>query len=138
MSCVKPCSICSSPPAVSAAVNRQLEQKIRMRDIAAAAGFSKSAVHRHSQKCVPRQVMAQHKAGKFDPQTMLSWYLWPNGDLTRQAIPYGFRGGVRDKPGPRDLIFKIKYEALPPPKPPKPVAVTPQEEKTPETDPSTI
>ena len=123
----KTCSICAAPPDVVEAVNSQLARHVRMRDIASAAGFSKSAIHRHSQKCVPRQMLEQHKSKKFNPRTMLAWYLWPDGTLTRQQISHNFLGIVGDKPEPRDLVFKIKYEPLPKPKPPKPVAVTPVE-----------
>jgi hypothetical protein len=57
----KECSICTSPEPVQRIVNQQLAGRVKMTDIAAASGFSKSAVHRHSSKCLGRAVLRDYR-----------------------------------------------------------------------------
>jgi hypothetical protein len=52
------CSICAAPPEVVRAINAALSKKEKLRDLAARSGFSKSALVRHSNKCIVRDSIA--------------------------------------------------------------------------------
>ena len=90
----KHCSVCSSPASVRAAVDSALAKHEKLRDIAHKSGFSKSAVHRHSQKCVARNVLSSHKAHFARGGKFFAWF--PN-----QPFPTGLRDG--------DFVLEIIY-----------------------------
>ncbi len=83
MSNHKLCSICERPGAAEI-VNRLLGKGTFLKVIAQQTGFSKSSVHRHSQKCVIRQQAAQLKTTRFDPQRQRIIVKWPDGSLTHR------------------------------------------------------
>lgn len=56
------CAVCKAPAAVRENVDRMLRNKTPMSRIAALAGCSKSAIGRHSLKCVPRDTLKTHGA----------------------------------------------------------------------------
>jgi hypothetical protein len=76
------CTICAAPPVVKTAVNAAPSKKEKMRDIAARGGFSKSAVHRHSQRYVWRDVLAACKTStRFDPHNQRIFVQWPDDPI---------------------------------------------------------
>jgi len=92
------CSVCSAPANVTAAVNTALSKKEKLRDIAAMAGLSKSAIHRHS-KHVYRDTLSAH-AARFDYRTNKLLVIWPG-----ESIPSNL--------DEHTVILKVEYESLP-------------------------
>ena len=58
----KPCSICSS--GLAAEVNDAIRRREKLRDIEARTAFSRSALSRHSNRCLPRESLRQHRESK--------------------------------------------------------------------------
>jgi hypothetical protein len=101
------CSICDAP--VRAEIDAALRKGDPLRQLEARSGFSRSALSRHSRKCLAREAVAEHKNRKVDLTTQLVWTEWPNGELVRLPAPYSFRGVLRDTPGENDVILKVEF-----------------------------
>jgi hypothetical protein len=111
------CSICSAPINVLRAVNDALAKREKLRSIAARSGFSKSSIHRHSQRCVPRQVLASHQASRFNSQLGRIFVQWPD----HESCPPDLRAKLLPShrlPGEHDILLRVEYE--------KPVAYDPR------------
>ena len=115
------CSVCSSPVQVRNTINDQLRQGARLRDIASQCGISKSAIHRHRTKCVPRELLQAHRKAKLTDSRIVAH--WPT-DETAPAETRGnfvlWNSGEVIAPSEvtaDDLIFEIQYAA--PVQPPK-------------------
>ena len=103
------CSICSAPVEVVRAINSALAKREKMRDIAARSGFSKSAIHRHSQRCVPREIISAHKSARFDARTGRVFVSWPDDP----SCPADTRGKLLPGhriPGEHDVMLHVQYE----------------------------
>jgi hypothetical protein len=94
------CSICRSSAAVRDAVNHALEKRVKMRDIAKQSGFSKSAIHRHSQNCRSRQVLLDHRARRAHVRDRKIVIVWPN-----KAIPKNL--------DENSIVIRVVYEQQP-------------------------
>jgi hypothetical protein len=116
----KKCSICAAGAAVTEAVNAQLAQKVFLRDIAAAVGVSKSAVHRHSKKCVSRAVLNNYRDKKAAVAhgRMLLIYENTVGENQRQTGVYFLWEGVGESGAPitdvrpEDSAMVVQYAPL--------------------------
>lgn len=108
----KTCSICTAPAEVQDAVNAALSKNTKLRDLAAQSRFSKSALHRHSQRCLARQVLTQHRTAKFNERRDLIFVEFPGQPpiLQTPERPLGFEGVMRITPAPNDLIIKVTFE----------------------------
>jgi hypothetical protein len=102
------CSVCSAPAEVFAAVNNALRKKEKLRDIEARAGFSRSALHRHSKNCLPKLILAEHKALTFNPKNGREVVSWPNGTFTVHGKPIREENLLPD-----DLLIRVTYESTP-------------------------
>src|SRR5579859_102476 len=56
------CSVCVSPPAVRDAIESQVREGIKLRDIERQSGFSKSDISRHCRNCVARNELTRHRS----------------------------------------------------------------------------
>lgn len=130
------CSVCAAPPDVVQAVNEAIRKREKFRELAARTAFSRAALHRHSKKCIPRNILAEHKARKFDNLRQIVWTKWFDGTLTRMPVPHDFRGELRSEPGPGDVVLVVEFEppvAKPAPAPDPPPALPPVPEQGPDT-----
>jgi hypothetical protein len=100
------CSICSAPADVRAAVNEALARREKFLDLAARTGFSKSALHRHSQRCVPREILSRYKNQRTPPAPERELVRWPDGRIfvwrTQQPV-------APDEVRPNDIVFSVAY-----------------------------
>jgi hypothetical protein len=108
------CSICAAPVEVIGAINDALRKKEKLRDIEARAGFSRSALSRHSRNCIPKLILAEHKARAAKPRSGRHVVQWPPaGTLTTLDGP-----GERSKQitiastelRPDDILLVVEYE----------------------------
>lgn len=72
------CSICAAPAEIQKAVNDSLKNRERLRDLSKRSGFSRSALSRHSRKCIRREVLAQHRSDYFQPGDQIA-VVYPSG-----------------------------------------------------------
>jgi hypothetical protein len=87
-----------------------LSRNEKLRDISQRSGFSKSAIGRHRLKCVPREILADFKRRKSDPQSSTIFVLWPDDP----NVPEDWRGKRtvfqgQDQPGPDSIEFVVRY-----------------------------
>jgi hypothetical protein len=98
------CSICSAPPEIIELVNQAIRAHEKFRDLAARTAFSKAALHRHSQKCLPKITLADHaQKTNFAPFSPV----WP---LSDPACPPDVRNAGPDKLADNVTLFIIEYE----------------------------
>jgi hypothetical protein len=66
------------------AINSALAKRDKLRDIASRSGFSKSAIGRHSQKCMPQKILNDYR----DAQTTngRSVVCWPDVECAPPAL----------------------------------------------------
>ncbi len=83
----KTCSICSAPGDAAETVNAMLQKRIPLKQIALETGFSKSAVHRHSQKCFVRHKATALKEKRFDAERNRVLTALPDGRYFVQGDP---------------------------------------------------
>ena len=111
----RPCSVCSAPAQVTASVNLELSKRTKLRDIAKLSGISKSAIHRHSQKCLPREVLAAYKTARFNPNVGRVFVQWPEDP----SCPSDVRGKLLnaravvaslDEITENDVVLNVVYE----------------------------
>lgn len=101
----QPCSICSAPPDVAAAVNESLRKQIKLRDLEKSSGFSRATLSRHSIKCIVRDTIANFKNKNFNPYTDKIFVQWPGG----QPIAYGLNAPI--EMAATDWLIEICYAA---------------------------
>jgi hypothetical protein len=89
-------------------VNELLAKKARFIDISKMSGFSKSAIGRHSQKCLSRQVLRDYR----DLRTPHTRYIvrQPNGELFHVDVRIP-SSSLRDD----DVILQVSFELPPTP-----------------------
>ena len=117
------CSICSAPAEVQSAVNMALRKRERLRDIQARAGFSRSALSRHSIKCLGKQILDEHKTAFFNHKTDSAWIEWPDSPPGLSIVAENLAGQARPTvPRTNDVVLRIAFEAPVEPRAPKPVA----------------
>jgi hypothetical protein len=125
------CKICEAPNDARSVVDKLLSQGVFLRDVAAQTGFSKSAIHRHSQKCYVRAAAGALKGGYFDPdrqrvvEVVKGKYYLDQDPKTH----YCYRGGEPielqpDQLREDDFLYTVSID---PPIPPKPAAIVPPE-----------
>ena len=102
--------MCSAPPDVLDAVNAAIRAKEKFRDLAARTAFSRASLHRHASKCISRDAVAAHKAGKFNPVSDLLWTQWPDGEITLQGVPHDFQKPIPVEPRGNDTIIRVQFE----------------------------
>jgi hypothetical protein len=103
------CSICAAPAEVQSAINRGLAARVKLRILAQESGLSKSAIHRHSQKCIARQTLKTFKAARFNAATGRIFVQWPNDP----SAPDHLRGRIFPNYRPiteNDVLIVVTYE----------------------------
>lgn len=90
------CSICSAAPEVLKAINESLAAHEKLRDLAARSKFSRSALSRHSRRCVRRAVIQEHASKIFVPG--------------RDRIRVYFAGQTLTDLSEHDVLVEICYE----------------------------
>jgi hypothetical protein len=103
------CSICAAPAEVQSAINRGLAARVKLRILAQESGLSKSAIHRHSQKCIARQTLNTFKSARFNANTGRIFVRWSDDP----CAPPEYRG--RTFPSSRemtadDVLIVVEYE----------------------------
>lgn len=117
------CSICAAPAEVLTAINYALARHEKLRDIEKRSGFSKSSLHRHSNKCIPRNAIVSYKTVKLNSVGRRYVVQWPDGSLTTSTV-FDSRGHAveqrADQPLQRltfdqinpetDIVLVVEYE----------------------------
>jgi hypothetical protein len=111
----KECSICEKPGAAGI-VNTLLEKNTFLKVIAQQTGFSKSSIHRHSQKCVIRAQAQKLKSSRFNSATDRLLVKWADDP----SAPPDVRGKMLDgrwneispdqKVRETDVVLLVQYE----------------------------
>jgi hypothetical protein len=101
------CSICALSPVHLAAIENELHNGVKFRDLAQASGLSKSALHRHWTNCVHRRRLAELKQRRapadYESRTVVSW---PDGSLTLNGLP--FDGKFTE----HDILLRVAYKEV--------------------------
>jgi hypothetical protein len=132
------CKICEAAGAAEI-VNKLLDKKTFLRDIARETGFSKSAVHRHSQKCFIKTKAGSLKSAYFDPDRDRVLILYPNGKCFVDHDPHG-RAFIYNRDGspielqpsdltPDDVLVIVERERRLPDRTPAEVPPVPEPAK---------
>jgi hypothetical protein len=108
------CRVCSAPAEVTATVNRALAEKVKLRDIAAQCGISKSSIHRHASKCIAREILAGYKAKVFDSRPKQVVVKWPDDSSCPAELRDRLTDGFQTIPAHqidavKDILFVVTY-----------------------------
>jgi hypothetical protein len=108
------CSVCASP--IVAEINSALRAGEKLRDLEKRSGVSRASLSRHHRRCVSRDVMEKHRAGRFDASKQLVFVKWPCGAVNMQCVPYMYAGQLRSVPDTEDMIVSVEFETAVPPR----------------------
>jgi hypothetical protein len=99
------CTVCKAPPEVLEAINAAIRKREKFRDLAARTAFSRATLHRHSQKCLQRAALAEHKARIVNAQSGRMIVQWPTGALSYGGTPIHPEDLRQD-----DFLLVVRYE----------------------------
>jgi hypothetical protein len=103
---------------VDAELTKALERRIRLRDLEARSGFSKSALHRHSQNCLPTALLSAYRQQKFVKPSRFV-VLWPKSANMPAATAGADRSGLPlvfdiKNLSPEDVTIEVLFESFQP------------------------
>ena len=111
------CSICSSPAHIREIIDAELmrpsSQRMRLRDLEKLTHVSKSALSRHSRKCLIRSLLSEHRQRmSVDPDANI-YVLYPNNQVTRDGLPIDLGTALKECDPDKDVLLCVEYENLP-------------------------
>jgi hypothetical protein len=107
------CKICASAPDVLVAINNAIRSREKFRDLAARTGFDKSTLHRHSQKCIPREILNTHKnVGYYNSRMHRLFIQWPDSHAVLVAdVEHGWSHERKVRPEEiTDFVIEVEFE----------------------------
>lgn len=148
------CSICTAPAYIRNAVDVELSRRTRLRDIAKMTHLSKSAIHRHSKRCVSRTSLQGLHTARFNPELHRVLTRWPNDpvctpDVRGKTFVYSSPDPADhhsnpippDQLRPTDILLVVEYDKPAPTHTHKPLSEPTEaagEDLANETDPTTL
>jgi hypothetical protein len=128
------CTVCGAPAEVSAAINAELAkppgERMKLRDMEKLCHISKSAISRHTRKCLPKHILSTYRStGKVDLKNRRVIVEWPDIGSGHHRFTLCFEYNHHGKPIERqqyepielaagqlrdsDLLLVVEYEQKP-------------------------